>query len=150
MAIDRANPPGAGAFRKAKRCVEVAGRLKLPVVTFVDTPGADPSEASEASGVAWGIAELTQTMLRVPVPVLPIVTGEGGSGGALAFAAGDHLVAYEGSIFSVIGPEFAAEILWRDPSRAPEAARSLKLPPPTSTPLASSTRSWPSPLLLTP
>jgi acetyl-CoA carboxylase alpha subunit len=66
-------------------------------------------------------------MLKVQVPVLSLVTGEGGSGGALAFAAGDRLVAYERSIFSVIGPEGAAEILWRDPARVQEAARALKL-----------------------
>ncbi|MDP9068602.1 MAG: acetyl-CoA carboxylase carboxyltransferase subunit alpha/beta [Actinomycetota bacterium] len=120
-------PLRPSGFRKALRCIEVAERLHLPVVTLVDTPGADPSASSEGEGVAWLIARLTHKMLTASVPVLSIVTGEGGSGGALAFATGDVLVAYEASIFSVIGPEAAAEILWKDPARAPEAARSLRL-----------------------
>ena len=114
-------------FRKALRCIEVAARLQVPIVTFVDTPGADPSAGSEQQGVAHLIARLSEAMLRVEVPVLCLVTGEGGSGGALAFATGDAVVAFETSVFSVIGPEAAAEILWKDATRAPEAARSLKL-----------------------
>jgi acetyl-CoA carboxylase beta subunit len=127
LALDKRFSPGPGGFRKARRCVDIAARLGLPVVTIVDTRGADPSEASEKGGVAWEIARLFEAMLTAPVPVLSIVTGEGGSGGALAFAAADVLLAYESSIFSVIGPELAAEILWRDTSRAPEAARRLRL-----------------------
>ena len=127
IALDRNQPPDASAFRKAQRCMKIATRLRLPVVTLVDTPGADPAEDSEASGVAWAIAELFETVLSATVPIVSIVTGEGGSGGALAFAVGDVLLATEGSIFSVIGPELAAEILWRDSSRAPEAARLLKV-----------------------
>jgi acetyl-CoA carboxylase alpha subunit len=99
----------------------------VPIVTFVDTPGADPSAGSEQQGVALLIARLSEAILSVPVPVLCVVTGEGGSGGALSFATGDALIAFETSIFSVIGPEGAAEILWKDAGRAPEAARSLKL-----------------------
>lgn len=127
IALDRARPPTASAFRKAKRCVELAGRVGLPIVTLVDTPGADPSEDSEAAGVAWSIAGLFESMLAAPVPVISVVTGEGGSGGALAFAAGDVLVIYANAVFSVIGPESAAEILWRDSARAPEAARLLRI-----------------------
>lgn len=127
LALDRDRPPGPAEFRKARRCIELAGRLELPVVTLIDTPGADPSEDSEARGIAWEIARLFEAVLGATVPVLSIVTGEGGSGGALAFAAGDAVIAYERSIFSVIGPESAAQILWRDENQAPRAARVLKL-----------------------
>ncbi|MDQ4142551.1 MAG: acetyl-CoA carboxylase carboxyl transferase subunit beta [Actinomycetota bacterium] len=127
IALDRRRSPAAAGFRKARRAVEIASRLRLPVVTFVDTRGADPSGESEAAGVAWEIARLFESLLSAPVPVVSIVTGEGGSGGALAFATGDVLVIYEDSFFSVIGPEGAAQILWRDSERAPEAARLLKV-----------------------
>ena len=127
LALDRAHAPGPGAYRKAIRCVRIASRLGLPVVTLVDTRGADPSEPSEAGGIAWAIAELYETMLAAPVPVVSIVTGEGGSGGALAFACGDVLLAYEDAVFGVIAPELAAQILWRDGERAPEAARLLRI-----------------------
>ena len=127
LAFDRTRPPAAGAFRKARRCVEIAVRLRLPIVTLVDTRGADPSEESEAQGVAWQIARLFESILAADVPVVSILTGEGGSGGALAFAVGDVLVAYAHSFFSVIGPEGAAQILWRAAERAPEAARALKV-----------------------
>lgn len=119
-------PLSPAAYRTALRCVQLAGRLRVPVVTLVDTPGADPSARSEAEGIARLIASLTEQMLAAPVPILSVVTGEGGSGGALAFATADLLVAYETSVFSVIGPEGAAEILWKDPARADEAAHSLK------------------------
>jgi acetyl-CoA carboxylase carboxyl transferase subunit beta len=99
----------------------------LPVVTVVDTPGADPSEPSEAGGIAWEIARLFDAMLSVNVPVLSIVTGEGGSGGALAFATADSVAIYDDAFFSVIAPESAAEILWRDGGRADEAAGLLKI-----------------------
>jgi acetyl-CoA carboxylase alpha subunit len=127
IALDRERVPGPGAFRKARRCLEIAARLHLPVVTFVDTRGADPGEESEATGIAWEIAKLLEELLAVPVPTLSIVIGEGGSGGALAFAATDILLIYEDAVFSVIGPEMAAQILWRDKSRAEEAAGRLKL-----------------------
>ena len=127
LALDPARAPNAAGFRKSLRCLDIARRLDLPVVTFVDTRGADPSAQSEATGVAGAIARLFEGMLAVPVPTLAVVTGEGGSGGALAFAAADRLVAFEDSIFSVIGPEGAAQILWKDSSKAPEAARALKL-----------------------
>jgi acetyl-CoA carboxylase carboxyl transferase subunit alpha len=119
--------PGPAAYRKARRAVDIARRLSLPIVTLIDTPGANPSEASENAGISSEIALLIEAMLRADVPVLSVITGEGGSGGALAFAVGDRLVAYAGSAFSVIAPESAAEILWRDSSRAREAANVLKL-----------------------
>jgi acyl-CoA carboxylase subunit beta len=127
MAQDRAMAPGPAAYRKARRALEIARRLRLPVVTLIDTPGANPSEASENSGIASEIARLLEAMLRSDVPVLSVVTGEGGSGGALALATGDRLLAYAGSAFSVITPESAAEILWRDETRSEEAANLLRL-----------------------
>lgn len=127
LALDRQRAPRPSAFRKARRAIDIAERLGIPVVTFVDTGGADPSERSEARGIAWEIAALFRRMLTVEVPVISIAIGEGGSGGALAFATADLLLAYESSFFSVIGPELAAEILWRDPERGPEAARLLHL-----------------------
>lgn len=127
LALDRERSPGPAAYRKARRAIRTAERLGIPIVTLIDTRGADPSEDSESGGIAWEIARLFEAMLTVPVPTLGIVTGEGGSGGALAFGATDLLYAYELSFFSVIGPELAAEILWRAPDRAEEAARMLKL-----------------------
>ena len=127
LALDRRHHPGPRAYRKARRSIEIAGRLNVPIATLIDTSGADPSEDSEAGGIAWAIAELLDALLTAPVPTVAIATGEGGSGGALAFAATDVLVATMDSIFSVIAPEAAANILWRDPSRAPEAAGLLKL-----------------------
>ncbi|HVF52002.1 MAG TPA: carboxyl transferase domain-containing protein [Actinomycetota bacterium] len=127
LALDRRHAPGAGAYRKARRALEVAGRLHLPVLTLVDTKGADPSSVSENAGVAWAIGQLFEQMLNFEGPTISIITGEGGSGGALAFATADVLLAQEGAVFSVIGPELAAEILWKDSARASEAAALLKL-----------------------
>ncbi|MDQ3986119.1 MAG: acetyl-CoA carboxylase carboxyl transferase subunit beta [Actinomycetota bacterium] len=127
VALDREHNPGPAAYRKTRRAIAVGSRLSLPVVTLVDTPGADPSPGSERGGVAWEIAALFQTILTAPVPVLSIVTGEGGSGGALAFAAGDLLLIYSDAMFSVIAPDLAAEILWRDPARDAEAASALRV-----------------------
>ena len=127
LALDRQRSPGPAAFREARRAIEIAVRLGLPIVSIVDTPGADPSADSESSGIAGEIARTFRDLLSAPVPTLSVVTGEGGSGGALAFCATDVLLAYENSVFSVIGPELAAEILWRDSERGPEAARLLKV-----------------------
>jgi acetyl-CoA carboxylase carboxyl transferase subunit alpha len=127
IAFDRRLTPGPGAFRKATRALHLASHLAIPVVTTIDTRGADPSAVSEAGGVAWAIAEAFAAMLSLPVPVVTVVIGEGGSGGALALAAGDILLAFEASVFSVIDPEAAAEILWRRSDRAAQAAELLKL-----------------------
>ena len=127
MALNRSHLPGPGAYKKARRCLEVAERLDIPVATLIDTPGADPSSESENAGVAWEIAKTFEAFLDASVPTLSVVTGEGGSGGALAFASTDVLLAMQASIFSVIGPESAAEILWREAGRASDAARLLKL-----------------------
>ena len=126
-ALDRDHAPGPGGYRKARRALQIAERLRLPFITLIDTRGADPSAPSEGAGIAWEIAATFEAILNANTPVVSIVTGEGGSGGALAFAVGDRLVAFRDSFFSVIGPEGAAEILWRDGDRAADAASILKL-----------------------
>ena len=131
LALDREHQPGPPAYRKARRCIAIAERLRLPVVTLVDTPGADPSERSEGAGLARSIAELFEAMLTVETPTLCVVTGLGTSAGALAFAVADSLFAFGDAIFTVTAPEAAAEILWRDADRAPEAARLLELTAPS-------------------
>ncbi len=115
-----------GGYRKAWRGLRLADRLGVPVVTLVDTAGADASASSEAGGIAHHIARTFTEVLRVRVPVVSLVIGEGGSGGALALAVGDRLLIEEHATFSVIGPEGAAAILYRDAARAPEVAALLK------------------------
>lgn len=124
-AFDRKSPT-AGGFRKAIRLIELAGRLRIPIVTLIDTPGADPSFESEYSGLASAIASTFEAMLQVETPVVSIVTGEGGSGGALSLAVADVVAIQQHAVFSVIAPEGAAEILYRDPSRAGEVAEHLR------------------------
>src|SRR5690606_22416754 len=114
-------------FRLAQRAVTLAGRVGLPVVTLVDTPGADPSPASEADGLAGEIARTLQAFAVCPTPIVSVCVGEGGSGGALALSYGDRLLMAEHAVFSVIGPEGAAAILERDPTRAPAVADRLAL-----------------------
>ena len=113
--------------RKAIRMYELAERLQLPVVTFVDTPGAFPGPASEERGVAEAIARSIMVMTGLRTPIVTIITGEGGSGGALALAIGDVVLALENSIYSVISPEGAASILWRSADHAQEAAVAMRL-----------------------
>jgi acetyl-CoA carboxylase carboxyl transferase subunit beta len=119
--------PGPAGFRLARRTVALAARLGLPLVTFVDTPGADPSDESERGGIAGEIARLLAAVAGHPAPTCAVVTGEGGSGGALAFAACDRLYLLDGAVFSVIAPEGAAAILDRDAGKAPAVAPLLKL-----------------------
>jgi acetyl-CoA carboxylase carboxyl transferase subunit beta len=107
--------------------VRLAGRLGLPVVTLVDTPGADPSPASEADGLAYEIAHTFAAMAACPTPIVSVCVGEGGSGGALALSVADRLLMAEHAVFSVIGPEGAAAILERDLARAPDVADRLRL-----------------------
>jgi acyl-CoA carboxylase subunit beta len=123
----RIRPAG---LRKAVRVLQIAGRLGLPVVTIVDTRGADPMPTSEGAGVAVAIARTFEAMLGCPAPTLSVVTGEGGSGGALAFTVADRVLAWESAVFSVIAPEAAAAILYRDPSRGPELAERLGITAP--------------------
>jgi len=129
-AVARRGAPGPTGYRLAQRALALAARLGLPVVTLVDTRGADPGPASEAGGVAGEIARTLAAMSELPAQSVAICTGEGGSGGALAVAAADRLLLLEHSIFSVIAPEGAAAILDRDPATAPERAGHLKLTAP--------------------
>jgi acetyl-CoA carboxylase carboxyl transferase subunit beta len=119
--------PVPSDYRLMQRAIALAGRLGLRLVTFVDTRGADPSPSSEGDGVAAEIARTLAAMATLPTASVAVCTGEGGSGGALAVAAADHLLMLEHSIFSVIAPEGAAAILHRDAGRAPEITESLKL-----------------------
>ena len=119
--------PTPAGFRLAQRAVHLAGRLGLPVVTLVDTPGADPSSASEADGLAREIAQTLQALAECPTPVVSVCVGEGGSGGALALSYADRLLMSEHAVFSVIGPEAAAAILERDPTQGPKVAEWLGL-----------------------
>jgi acetyl-CoA carboxylase carboxyl transferase subunit beta len=114
-------------YRLACRAIALASRLRLPLLTFVDTPGADPGAEAEAGGIAREIAKTFAAMDALPTASVSLVVGEGGSGGALALACADRLLMLEHSVFSVIAPEGAAAILERDASKAPELAARLKL-----------------------
>ncbi|MFC3502691.1 acetyl-CoA carboxylase carboxyltransferase subunit alpha [Micromonospora krabiensis] len=122
-----ASPAG---HRKALRLMRLAARLGLPVVTLVDTPGADPGVGAEEQGQAAAIAENILALTVLPTPVIAVVTGEGGSGGALALAVADRVLMLEHAVYSVISPEGCAAILWPDRSAAPQAARALRLTAP--------------------
>jgi len=119
-----AKPEG---YRKARRLIEMAGRFGLPLITFVDTSGAFPGIDAEARGQAEAIARSTLACLEAPVPIVATIIGEGGSGGAIALAAGDRVHMLEHAIYSVISPEGCASILWRDAVQASVAAEALKL-----------------------
>ena len=119
-----ARPEG---YRKARRLIELAGRFGLPILTFVDTSGAFPGMDAEARGQAEAIARSIEACLEAPVPVVAAIIGEGGSGGAIALAAGDHVLMLEHAIYSVISPEGCASILWRDAAQAATAAEALRL-----------------------
>jgi acetyl-CoA carboxylase carboxyl transferase subunit beta len=123
----RSGRPGPDGYRKAQRIVQLAARFHLPVVTFVDTPGAYPGVEAEAGGLAGEIAETMALLSDLPTPLVAAITGEGGSGGALALAVADRVLMQEQTIYSVIAPEGAAAILYRDAERAPELAAKLKL-----------------------
>lgn len=119
-----ANPDG---YRKAMRLAALAEKFHVPVVTFVDTPGAYPGKEAEERGQAEAIAKSLEFFARLKTPVVVVVTGEGGSGGALAIAVGDRILMMENAVYSVISPEGCAGILWRDGKKAPEAAEALKI-----------------------
>ncbi|WP_422740153.1 acetyl-CoA carboxylase carboxyltransferase subunit alpha [Micromonospora sp. WMMD729] len=122
-----ASPAG---HRKALRLMRLAARLGLPVVTLVDTPGADPGISAEEQGQAAAIAENILTLTVLPTPVVTVITGEGGSGGALALGVADRVLMLQHAVYSVISPEGCAAILWPDRSAAPQAARALRLTAP--------------------
>jgi acetyl-CoA carboxylase carboxyl transferase subunit alpha len=114
-------------YRKAIRLMELANRFSLPVITLVDTSGAFPGVQAEERGQAEAIARSTETCLNLGVPLIAAVLGEGGSGGAVALAAGNAVLMMEHAVYSVISPEGCASILWRTADKAPEAAEAMKV-----------------------
>jgi acetyl-CoA carboxylase carboxyl transferase subunit alpha len=122
--------PKPEGYRKALRVMQLAAKFRRPIVTFVDTPGAYPGMDAEERGQAEAIARNLLEMARLEVPIVVNVTGEGGSGGALAIAVGDRVNMLEHSVYSVISPEGCASILWRDAGRAPDAAQAMKITAP--------------------
>ncbi len=119
-----AHPEG---FRKAMRLMDMADKFGLPLITLVDTPGAYPGIAAEERGQAWLIAQSIQKMTRLRIPVISVIIGEGGSGGALAVAVGNRVLILENAVYSVISPESCAAIVWRDAKEAAKAAEALRL-----------------------
>ena len=119
-----ARPEG---YRKAIRLMELADKFNLPVLSFVDTAGAYPGKGAEERGQAQAIASCINACLKLKMPMISTILGEGGSGGAIALTSGNIVLMFEHSIFSVISPEGCASILWRDASKANEAANALKL-----------------------
>jgi acetyl-CoA carboxylase carboxyl transferase subunit alpha len=121
-----ARPEG---YRKALRVARLAAQFNLPIITFVDTPGAYPGIGAEERGQAQAIAENLQELFGLPTPIVSVVIGEGGSGGALGVAIADYVMMMEYSVYSVISPESCASILWSDPKKAEVAANALLLGP---------------------
>lgn len=119
-----ASPEG---YRKAKRLMTLAAKYKLPVVSLVDTPGAYPGSEAEARGQAEAIAHNLEFMSTLKTPMVVVITGEGGSGGALGIAVGDRILMLQNAVYSVISPEGCASILWRDGTKASLAAEALKI-----------------------
>ena len=117
------NPEG---YRKALRLFRMAEQFKLPIITFVDTPGAYPGIGAEERGQAEAIARNLREMAELKVPIIVCITGEGGSGGALAIAVGNRVLMLEHSVYAVISPEGCAAILWSDGTKGPQAAEALK------------------------
>ena len=119
-----AKPEG---YRKAQRIMYLAEKLNLPIVTFVDTAGAFPGKEAEERGQSESIASSIATCLKVKTPIITVIIGEGGSGGAIAIATADKILMLENSIYSVISPEGCSSILWRSPDFVRQAAEALKL-----------------------
>ena len=119
-----AKPEG---YRKAVRLMRLADRFGIPVVTLVDTPGAFPGVEAEERGQAEAIARSTQECLELGVPMVAVIVGEGGSGGAVAIATANRVLMFEHAVYSVISPEGCASILWRTADKAPEAAEAMKI-----------------------
>lgn len=119
--------PKPEGYRKALRVMQMAAKFRRPVLTLLDTPGAYPGIDAEERGQAEAIARNLREMARLPVPIVTVVIGEGGSGGALALGVGDRVYMLENAVYSVISPESCAAIIWRDASHAERAAEALKL-----------------------
>lgn len=119
--------PHPEGYHKARRLMKHAEKFGLPLLTFIDTPGADPGLGSEERGQALAIAECIQTLTELRAPVVAAVIGEGGSGGALALGVADEIVMLENAVYSVISPEGCAQILWKDTSQAPAAAAAMRI-----------------------
>ena len=119
-----ANPE---AYRKTRRLMELADRFKIPIISFIDTPGAYPGVGAEERGQAEAIAKSIECSMKLKVPTIAIVIGEGGSGGAIALASSNKVLMLENAIYSVISPEGCATILWRDPKKMLDAAKAMKL-----------------------
>ena len=119
--------PHPEGYRKSIRVMELAERIGLPVITFVDVPGAHPGPESEERGIAESIARSIGLMSRLRTPIVTVITGEGGSGGALALAVGDVVIALENAVYSVISPEGCASILWRTSDEAATAAAAMRM-----------------------
>ncbi len=119
-----ARPEG---YRKAVRLMDLADKFNLPVITFVDTPGADPGIGAEERGQGEAIARSTERCLTLGAPMVAVIAGEGCSGGAIGIASGNHVIMLEHAIYTVISPEGAASILWRDAGRAKDAAQSMRI-----------------------
>lgn len=117
-------------YRKALRAMQLGAKFRRPILVFVDTPGAYPGVDAEERGQAEAIARNLREMIRLPVPILVTITGEGGSGGALGIAVGDRVLMLENAVYSVISPEGCASIMWRDASKAETAAEALKITAP--------------------
>lgn len=124
--------PQPEGYRKALRVMQLASQFRVPIITFIDTPGAYPGIGAEERGQANAIAENLMEMFNLESPIISVVIGEGGSGGALGIGISDRVYMMEYSIYSVISPESCASILWSDPSNAEKAANSLKLDPDTA------------------
>src|SRR5437660_8789687 len=122
--------PHPEGYRKAQRLFELAAKFGKPVVTFIDTPGAYPGIGAEERGQAEAIARNLRLMAGLPTPIIALVTGEGGSGGALAIGMGNRVLMLEYAVYSVISPEGCAAILWGDAAKAPEAAESMRITAP--------------------
>jgi acetyl-CoA carboxylase carboxyl transferase subunit alpha len=119
--------PKPEGYRKALRFMQLAAKFSRPIVTFMDTPGAYPGIDAEERGQAEAIARNLREMARLPVPVISVCIGEGGSGGALALGVGNRVFMLENAVYSVISPESCAAIIWRDAAKAEQAAASLRL-----------------------
>ncbi|MFH1287746.1 MAG: acetyl-CoA carboxylase carboxyltransferase subunit alpha, partial [bacterium] len=122
--------PHPEGYRKARRLMKLAEKFGFPVITFIDTPGAHPGIGAEERGQGEAIARNMDVMIRLQVPIICVVIGEGSSGGALAIGVGDKILMMENSIYSVISPEGCAAILWKDPSKVEDAADALRLTAP--------------------